>query len=383
MLHRSWSPTFTPNIGSDEHDAWERGYKAVNESFATTVVELAGDEEIALLCRDYQLMLVSGYVRKQRPTAIIHQSFETPWPWPSDFEILPSNWRYELLHSLLLADVISFSSNQDIDAFIACAKSTLGDEIRVEDSKSQHLSFGDHQIQLTVSPPPVRSSRFKLVAEFEATQRAISQLNEWSGQHTFVTVDRAEPHKNIVRSINAFGELLKKQPELTNDVRFLLYLTPGPAHISAYKRLLEEIRRSARRVNDRSNGVNPVHIREDGNFSRAVAALATYDTLVSVPLVDGTGRSILDGPLVNTKQGGMILSETTAAAELLADQVSLVGFSDVAAMASAMSDAVAEDSSSRKNKSDDTRRTIENLVGATDSGQPIYEIIERLIETVD
>ena len=168
-----------------------------------------------------------------------------------------------------------------------------------------------------------------------------------------------------------------------NDVRFLLYLTPGPAHISAYKRLLEEIRRSARRVNDRSNGVNPVHIREDGNFSRAVAALATYDTLVSVPLVAGTGRSILDGPLVNTKQGGMILSETTAAAELLADQVSLVGFSDVAAMASAMSDAVAEDSSSRKNKSDDTRRTIENLVGATDSGQPIYEIIERLIETVD
>ena len=47
LLHRSWSPTFTPYIGTQEHDAWERGYRAVNQSFDDRISNIADGSQIA------------------------------------------------------------------------------------------------------------------------------------------------------------------------------------------------------------------------------------------------------------------------------------------------------------------------------------------------
>jgi trehalose 6-phosphate synthase len=149
----------------------------------------------------------------------------------------------------------------------------------------------------------------------------VNDLTANKYQHTFVTVDRAEPHKNIVRTVNAFGELLKQNPELAQDVRFLLFLTRGPAHISAYKRLSEEIWRAARRVNDRFDGVQPVRVVEESTIYRAVAVLSIYDTLVHVPVIDGTVRSAMDGANLNSVAGGMIVSESSVAADLFGEFV--------------------------------------------------------------
>ena len=78
LLHRSWSPTFTPTIGVQEHDAWNRGYRVVNRIFADEVAVAASDDSIALISRDYHLMLVPGMVRESHLNAAIHHSFETP-----------------------------------------------------------------------------------------------------------------------------------------------------------------------------------------------------------------------------------------------------------------------------------------------------------------
>ena len=247
LLHRSWSPTFTPTIGAQEHDAWNRGYRAVNQMFADEVSVAADNDSFALISRDYQLMLVPGMVRKSHPDAAIHHSFETPWPWPSDFEIFPPEWREQVLESLLMADFISFPSSRDIRAFIACTTVFMGMDGRVETLTGNSISFAGRNVRLVVSPPSTRSVQFKSVADFDATKRIISDLNSEDFGHTFVTVDRAEPHKNIVRSINGFGELLRREPEIVSHARYLLFLNPGPAHISAYKRLSDEIRRAARR----------------------------------------------------------------------------------------------------------------------------------------
>jgi len=383
LLHRSWSPTFTPNVGRDEHDAWERGYKAVNEMFAQAVSTAAGDAKITLLCRDYQLMLVPGFVRSEHPSALIHQSFETPWPWPSEFEILPTQWRRDILGSLLAADTISFPTKADISAFVACVNTTYGNSELINESQSAVLRWKGHEVALAVSAPNVRPTRFGQVVEFETTRRAVTKLGEWSGGHTFVTVDRAEPHKNIVRSVNAFGELLKRQPELADQARFLLYLTPGPAHISAYKRLIEEVRRSARRINERFSGLSPVRIHEDGSFSRSIAGLVSYDTLVSIPVVDGVARPALDGGLINQNSGAMILSKTSAAADVFGDQVRQVDFADIDAIANAMSEAIADSKDSRLKKSQKIQDIAKHHATATDTGRPVFEIIERLLDIGD
>lgn len=65
-------------IGKQEHDAWDNGYRAVNESYANEVLVSAGEERFVLVTSDYQLMLVPGFVRDRHPDAVIRHSFETP-----------------------------------------------------------------------------------------------------------------------------------------------------------------------------------------------------------------------------------------------------------------------------------------------------------------
>jgi len=86
-------------------------------------------------------------------------------------------------------------------------------------------------------------------------------------------------------------------------------LTPGPSHIAAYRRLMEDVRRAARAVNNDSK-YTAVRIIEERSMSSARIALREYDALVSVPIVDGVGRASLDAPLVNKRNGLMILSES-------------------------------------------------------------------------
>jgi trehalose 6-phosphate synthase len=379
LLHRSWSPTFTPTIGDQEHDAWERGYRAVNDMFADEVVKAGGDDPIALVSRDYQLMLVPGMVRERSPEALIHHSFETPWPWPSDLEILPTSWRYEILSSLLSADVLSFPSKNDIIAFVTCVTENLGAEVGLTSDAggSMLVASNGRTTRLTVAPAATRSERFNSVVEFDATKRFISDLSDDNYRHTFVTVDRAEPHKNIVRSINAFGDLLKKRPELVEDVRYLLFLTPGPTHISAYKRLSDEIRRAARRVNEKAPGKQPVKVVEENNFYRAVAALSIYDTLISVPVVDGSGRSAIDGSLLNTVDGGMILSETNVAVNVIGQSVAQVGFADTQSLTAAMSAAIDESGESRRQKADTMRSAIQGIA----FDRTVEQILEELLKS--
>ena len=176
-----------------------------------------------------------------------------------------------------------------------------------------------------------------------------------------MTVDRSEPHKNLVRSINGFGELLKREPELASRVRYLLFLNPGPSHISAYKRLSDEIRRAARRVNENAGEFQPIRVVEKNNFYQTVAALYVYDTLVSVPVIDGAVRDAFDGPMVNDQNGGMILSETNVAADHFGDFVSTLGFADTSGLADAMGATIAESSDDRKRNADEIRSILDAI----------------------
>lgn len=374
LLHRSWSPTFTPTIGDQEHDAWETGYRTVNKMFADAISQNATEKPFVLVSQDYQLMLVPGMVRERHHDSVIKHSLDTPWPWPSDFQILPSAWRVEILESLLSGNELWFPSSRDINAFIACASEFLQDELEVTDPGTAPFKlfvYKGHKTLVGVARAAARSGDFKSIKGTSRTQRFMSDMTDKSIRHTFVTVDRSEPHKNIVRSINAFGELLKQNSGMANEVRYLLFLTPGPSHISAYKRLSEEIRRAARRVNEKADSNQPVRVFEENNFNRAIAALSMYDTLVSVPVVDGIGRAALDGALLNSSGGGMILSNSNVASDYFGDSVTSVDFADVSAITEAMAAALNESTDSKQLRSD----AITHTVGTTAVGQLAFQIV--------
>ena len=115
-------------------------------------------------------MLVPGMVRERHPKSLIHFSLETPWLWPPELELLPIAWRSELLESLLAADVVSFPTDADINAFIACVRSYFSsqsdDHLPQIKYRYRSLVVGTHSVRLSVLVPSMRSPKFKEVVRF-------------------------------------------------------------------------------------------------------------------------------------------------------------------------------------------------------------------------
>lgn len=285
-FHRAWSSPYTPKIGREEHDAWDTGYIEVNRSFASAISDLLGSEPIRLIVQDYQLLLVPGMLREMTVDAKIHIILDTPWPWPSDLSLLPSHWAEQITDSITKADSLRLPSEQDVAAF---------------KSVSQAARSSAQNIKSVIAPS------FEPVERQETNQQ--KQLAATRPSFLFVTVDRAEPHKNLVRPIEAFRNVLKRSEVLDRKPEYWVLLLPGPSHIAAYRRLMEDVRRAARAVNNDSK-YTAVRIIEERSMSSARIALREYDALVSVPIVDGVGRVSLDAPLVNKRNGLMILSES-------------------------------------------------------------------------
>ena len=79
----------------------------------------------------------------------------------------------------------------------------------------------------------------------------------------------------------------------------------------------------------------------ENNYTQAVAGLKLYDVLLVNPVVDGMNLIAKEGPIVNQRNGTVILSETTGAFEELKDWVVGVAPTDIEGTMNAMYQALA------------------------------------------
>jgi uncharacterized protein (DUF849 family) len=99
----------------------------------------------------------------------------------------------------------------------------------------------------------------------------------------------------------------------------LALLDPSRQEIPEYAEYLGAVHRAARSVNDAHgrDGWNPIDLRVSDNFPRAVAAYKRYDVLLVNAIVDGMNLIAKEAPLVNERDGVVILSENAGAHEEL------------------------------------------------------------------
>ena len=102
-------------------------------------------------------------------------------------------------------------------------------------------------------------------------------------------------------------------------VGMLALLDPSRQDIPEYAEYLGAIQRAARMVNDRfqSEGWVPVDLRIEDNFPLSVAAYKQYDVLLVNAIYDGLNLVAKEAPLVNERDGVLILSENAGAHEEL------------------------------------------------------------------
>ncbi len=168
-----------------------------------------------------------------------------------------------------------------------------------------------------------------------------------------VRVDRTDPSKNIVRGFHAFALLLDEHPEWRGRVTMLALLDPSRQEIPAYAEYVAEIERAVQEVNDRFGPVVDLQIADD--FPRSVAAYKQYDVLLVNAVSDGMNLVAKEGPLVNERDGVLVLSENAGAYEELAEWAVGVSPFDLLGQANALHEALALDEGERRRRADGIR----------------------------
>jgi trehalose 6-phosphate synthase len=157
-----------------------------------------------------------------------------------------------------------------------------------------------------------------------------------------VRVDRTDPSKNIVRGFRAFALFLDTHPEFQGRVTMLALLDPSRQDVPEYSEYLAAVQREARAVNDRfqHEGWLPIDLQIADNFAQSVAAYKQYDVLLVNAVFDGLNLVSKEAPLLNARDGVLILSENAGSSEELAEWALTVNPFDVYGQAQAIHDAL-------------------------------------------
>jgi trehalose 6-phosphate synthase len=155
-------------------------------------------------------------------------------------------------------------------------------------------------------------------------------------------IDRIEPSKNIVRGFLAFEEMLELYPEHCGKVQFLVLLVPSRMDVSEYQSYLDDLMATAGRVNATygNSEWEPVRVVVGDNYPRAVAAMQLYDVLLVNAIADGMNLVAKEGPIVNERDGVLILSERAGARQQLEPGSLVISPCDVYATAQALHQAL-------------------------------------------
>jgi trehalose 6-phosphate synthase len=151
-------------------------------------------------------------------------------------------------------------------------------------------------------------------------------------------VDRADLSKNVLRGFTAFDTFLQQHPEFSERVTFIAHLQPSRQDVPEYVEYLEKIEALVAVINHRHGTTDwmPIDLRLRDDFEEAVALYKHFDLLLVNAMWDGMNLVAKEGPLINTRDGSIILSENTGAHEELGDCALSVNPFDVQEQADAM-----------------------------------------------
>jgi trehalose 6-phosphate synthase len=144
-------------------------------------------------------------------------------------------------------------------------------------------------------------------------------------------------------------------------VKFLAILVPSRLGVDEYQDYLDELMAAAGRINATygDSEWEPVRLLVGENYPRAVAALQLYDVLLVNAIADGMNLVAKEGPIVNQRDGVLILSERAGARQQLETGATVISPCDVYATAEALHQALTMPSGERRERANRMRRLIE------------------------
>lgn len=342
LQHYMWSSPYTPNVDDSVYDAWETGYIPVNRAFAEAVVDEAQHSVSPpyVMLHDYHLYLAPGMVREALPEAIIQHFLHIPWPDPAYWQMLPAFMRSAICESLCASDIVGFQTSRDVRSFLQSCEMFV-DQATVDHTKCT-VALNGRETAVRCYPISIDVEELRGIANSPRALEYERKLRPLLGEKTIVRVDRVEPSKNIVRGFRAYRLLLERNKDLIGKVKFLAFLVPSRTHIRQYQRYLQEVEALVAEINETfgSEDWQPITVFYENNYIQAMAAMKLYDVLLVNSIIDGMNLVAKEGPVVNTRGGILVLSETAGAYAQLHEGVLAVAPADVEGTAQALYQAI-------------------------------------------
>jgi trehalose 6-phosphate synthase len=358
IQHYLWDLSNVPDIRSEDREAWETGYKRVNEDLANAALEEIADlPEAVVMIHDYHLYTCPALIRAERPDAFLQQFVHIPWTQPDAWRILPADIRAEIFQGLLSNDIIGFHTRSYCNNFLQCCRELM--DLDTDFARGAVLSEG-RETWVRAYPLPIDVEGFAEIAASEAVASYEPEILRRRREHLILRVDRADLSKNVLRGFSAFDIFLQQHPEFSERVTFIAHLQPSRQDVPEYVEYLEKIEALVAVINHRHGTTDwmPIDLRLRDDFEEAVALYKHYDVLMVNAMWDGMNLVSKEGPLINGRDGMIMLSENTGAHEEIGEAALTVNPFDVQEQADAIYTALTASSQERAERIRDIREII-------------------------
>jgi trehalose 6-phosphate synthase len=336
IQHYLWDLSNAPDIRAHEVDAYEQGYRVVNDDLAHAVLEeIEGQQEAVVMLHDYHLYTAPRTIRSARPDVFITHFIHIPWSQPDSWRVLPRDVREDLYEGILSNDIIGFHTDHYKRNFLLCCRELFDLDV---DERSGVVHFDGRDVWVRAYPLPISAETFARVAQRPEVHVYERELLRRRREHMILRVDRADLSKNVLRGFTAFDLFLEQHPEFREQVTFIAHMMPSRQDVPEYVEYLEKIEALVAVVNHRHGTTDwmPIDLKLRENLDEAIAAYKHYDLLLVNAMFDGMNLVAKEGPLVNERMGVSLLSENTGAHEELLDFALSVNPFDVQEQADAI-----------------------------------------------
>jgi trehalose 6-phosphate synthase len=380
IQHYLWDLSNVPDIRESERVAWKDGYEVVNRDLAEAALEEIEDiEDPIVMIHDYHLYTCPGIIREGRPDAFLHHFVHIPWTHPDAWRVLPAEMRTPIFEGLLANDIIGFHTRSYCNNFLQCCRELMGLDT---DFSRQAVLYGDHETWVRPYPLAIDADGFERAAATPGVVEHEEEILRRRRDHLILRVDRADLSKNVLRGFTAFDIFLDQHPEFRERVTFIAHLQPSRQDVPEYLEYLEKIEALVAVVNHRHGTTDwmPIDLRLRDDFDEAVALYKHFDLLLVNAMWDGMNLVSKEGPLVNKRDGMIVLSENTGAHEELGDCALSVNPFDVQEQADAMYHALTASSDERRRRMDRLRDIIMSRTPSDWIGDQIADIEQKQAE---
>ena len=362
LQHYLYNPNEDTVVARWLRDAWESGYCVANQAIADAVcaeIERESTSAVVML-HDYHLYLAPGMIRQNQPSIVIQQFIHIPWPDVRCWHFLPSDITQAIYSGLVGNDIIGFQTERDARNFLEGARTLL--DGAVVDFEEGAIWWQGRRTQTRAYPISISVTGERRVVQSAAGRRRAEEIRPLLREKTIMRVDRIEPTKNILRGFQAYAQMLEEHPELRGKVTFLAFLVPSRQALSIYQRYNTDVFKTVEEINKKygTDDWTPIHAFSDNDRTRALAAMQFYDVLLVNPIIDGMNLVAKEGPVVNQRNGVLVLSRTAGAFQQMGKACIPTSPTDVTETAQALYKALTLPKDERRAKAALARQSVEH-----------------------